>query len=192
METDSLAIIGSGGFGREVALWSNGYKTIEFYIDDHLCTFENKLSELPIDKHSIIAIGSPEVRRAVANRLPKEQLYTYIVHKTAITSVINLGLIMCPYSVITTNVKIGKHLQMNLHSDIGHDCVIGDFVTLSPSARVSGNCIIGNNVYLGTNAVIREGVKIVDNCIIGAGAVVLKDIRESGIYVGLPAKKINT
>ena len=165
---DNLAIIGSGGFGREVALWSNGYKTIEFYVDDHLCTFESKLSELPIDKHSIIAIGNPDIRMTIAKKLPKKQLYTYVVHNTAITSVINLGLIMCPYAVITTNVKIGKHLHMNLHSDIGHDCIIEDFVTLSPGARISGFCNVGNNVYIGTNAVIREKIKITDNCIIGA------------------------
>ena len=190
MMSSKLILIGAGGFGREVALWSNEYRSIEFYVDDKYCTFENKLSELPIDKDSIIAIGSPEVRRAIANRLPKEQRYSYIVHKTAITSIINDGLIMCPYSVVTTDLNIGKHLHMNLHSDIGHDCTLGDFVTLSPGARVSGNCTIGNNVFIGTNAVIREGVKIVDNCIIGAGAVVLKDITESGTYVGLPAKKI--
>ena len=63
---------------------------------------------------------------------------------------------------------------------------------LKPNSSNPSNCTIGNNVFIGTNAVIREGVKIVDNCIIGAGAVVLKDIIESGTYVGLPAKKIKS
>jgi UDP-3-O-[3-hydroxymyristoyl] glucosamine N-acyltransferase len=79
---------------------------------------------------------------------------------------------------------------MNLHSDIGHDCVIGNYVTLAPGARVSGYCVIGDCVYVGTNAVIREGVHICDGVTIGAGAVVLNDITESGVYAGIPAKKI--
>jgi serine acetyltransferase len=50
--------------------------------------------------------------------------------------------------------------------------------------------VIGDCVYIGTNAVIREGVHICDGVTIGAGAVVLNDITESGVYAGVPAKKI--
>lgn len=38
---------------------------------------------------------------------------------------------------------------------------------------------------------IKNNIRIIDNCIIGAGAVVVKNIEEKGIYVGVPAKKIN-
>jgi serine acetyltransferase len=79
---------------------------------------------------------------------------------------------------------------MNLHSDIGHDCIIGDYVTLAPGARVSGKCNIGEGVYIGSNAVIREGVTIAPWSIIGANCVVLQDITEAGTYAGVPAKRI--
>jgi acetyltransferase-like isoleucine patch superfamily enzyme len=49
--------------------------------------------------------------------------------------------------------------------------------------------IIGNNVSIGSNATILP-VSICDNVVIGAGSVVTKNIKESGIYVGNPAKKI--
>lgn len=183
-----LSVVGSGGFGSEVKRWAlqSGYNEVNFYVSDEYRTNELPLSELP-KEHAVIAIGSPQIRKKI-----NEQINTngIVKHITAISDVYNDGMILCPYSVITTNVKIGKHLHMNLHSDIGHDCIIGDYVTLSPGARISGNCVIGNCVYIGTNAMIREGVKIADNCIIGAGAVVLKDITESGVYGGIPAKKI--
>jgi acetyltransferase-like isoleucine patch superfamily enzyme len=35
-------------------------------------------------------------------------------------------------------------------------------------------------------------VSICDQVVIGAGAVVTKDIKESGVYAGNPAKKIST
>lgn len=183
-----LSIVGSGGFGSEVKKWAlqSGYNEVNFYVSDEYRTTEYPLSELPKD-NVVIAIGSPQARKKIG-----EQIYSngIVKHITAITDIYNDGMILCPYSVITTNVKIGKHLHMNLHSDIGHDSIIGDYVTLSPGARVSGNCVIGNCVYIGTNAMIREGIKICDNVTIGAGAVVIKDITESGVYGGIPAKKI--
>lgn len=35
-----------------------------------------------------------------------------------------------------------------------------------------------------------NNINICSNCVIGAGAVVIKDITESGIYVGIPVKNI--
>jgi acetyltransferase-like isoleucine patch superfamily enzyme len=48
---------------------------------------------------------------------------------------------------------------------------------------------IGNNVSLGSNATILP-VEICDNVVIGAGAVVTKNITQSGVYAGNPAKFI--
>lgn len=186
---NTLAIIGSGGFGSEVELWalhSIWDKTI-FYVSDEYCTDEQPLSTLPKDMPAVIAIGNPEIRKKIDEQINAK---AQVIHPTAISESGNYGLILCPYAVITTNVKIGKHLHMNLHSDIGHDCIIGDYVTLAPGARISGKCQIGNCVYIGTNAMIREGAKVCDNVTIGAGSVVLKDITEPGVYVGIPAKKI--
>ena len=186
---NTLAIIGSGGFGSEVELWalhSIWDKTI-FYVSDQYCTDEQPLSTLPKDMPAVIAIGNPQARQKIDEQINAK---AQVIHPTAIYEANNYGLILCPYAVITTNVKIGKHLHMNLHSDIGHDCIIGDYVTLAPGARISGKCKIGNCVYIGTNAMIREGAKVCDNVTIGAGSVVLKDITEPGVYVGVPAKKI--
>lgn len=186
---NTLAIIGSGGFGKEVELWAkqSGYESTIFYVSDEICKDEQPLSSLPIFIPSIIAIGNPQARQKIDQQVQSKGM---VIHTTAITSAYNVGMILCPYAIITTNVKIGKHLHMNLHSDIGHDCIIGDYVTLAPGARISGKCEIGNCVYIGTNAMIREGAKVCDNVTIGAGSVVLKDITEPGVYVGIPAKKI--
>lgn len=53
-----------------------------------------------------------------------------------------------------------------------------------------GKIEIGNNVFIGAGATILYDVKICDNIIIGAGALVNSDLLESGVYVGIPAKKI--
>ena len=193
-----LAIIGAGGFAREVKQWAlmsqaTGLFPITFYVSDHLAAPPHRpLSQLDPDRSlAVVAIGDPNARAKVVQGLRHGQRFTTVTHKTAINqSESNDGLIMCPFSVITTDVTIGKHVHLNLHSDIGHDCTIGDYVTLSPSARVSGKCTIGNRVYIGSNAVIREGVGICDDVTIGAGSVVLRNITEAGTYVGVPVKRV--
>lgn len=192
-----LAIIGAGGFGREVKQWALRSQLIglfpyTFYVSDEVAAPPVRpLSQLDPDRSlAVVAIGDPNARAKVVQGLRHGQRFTMVIHHTAINrSDSNEGLIMCPYSVITTDCTIGKHVHLNLHSDIGHDCIIGDYVTLAPSARVSGRCTIGSRVYIGSNAVIREGVTVCDNVTIGAGAVVLSDITEAGVYVGVPAKK---
>jgi len=193
-----LAIIGAGGFAREVKQWAlmsqaTGLFPLTFYVSDHLAAPPNRpLSQLDPDRSmAVVAIGDPNARAKVVQWLRQGQRFTTVVHKTAINqSQANDGLIMCPYSVITTDCQLGKHVHMNLHSDIGHDCIIGDFVTLAPGARVSGKCNIGEGVYIGSNAVIREGVTIAPWSTIGANCVVLHDITEAGTYAGVPAKRI--
>ena len=194
-----LAIIGAGGFGREVMTYVpmsqlNGVFPYTFYVDDAFAVPPHRpLSQLDPDRSlAVVAIGDPNARAEVVARLRHGQGFASVIHRTAIVGPrvnIGQGSILVPYSVVTVDCEIGNHLHMNLHSDIGHDCRLGDYVTLAPSARVSGRCTIGNRVYIGSNAVIREGVTICDNVTIGAGAVVLNDITEAGVYVGMPAKR---
>ena len=98
--------------------------------------------------------------------------------------------IICSGTIITTNVKLGKHTHLNLHTTIGHDCVIGDYFTTAPGVQISGNENIGNRVYFGTRSCVKQKITICDDVIIGMNAGVVKNITESGTYIGTPAKKI--
>jgi acetyltransferase-like isoleucine patch superfamily enzyme len=73
---------------------------------------------------------------------------------------------------------------------VGHDCIIGEFVEMSPGAHVSGNCRIGSYSILGTNATVLPNVNIGTNVIVGAGSVVTKDVPDNCVIVGSPAKII--
>ena len=90
--------------------------------------------------------------------------------------------------IITSDVKIGKGVLINLSCTIGHDTVIEDFVELCPSVNVSGNCTIGSFSFIGTNAVILPNINIGKNVIIGAGSVVTKHIPDNAVAFGIPAK----
>jgi sugar O-acyltransferase (sialic acid O-acetyltransferase NeuD family) len=93
-------------------------------------------------------------------------------------------------SVLTSSIHIGSCVLINLNCTIGHDCIIGDYVELSPGVHVSGNCKIGNFVNIGTNATILPGIKIGNNVTVGAGSVITKDIPDNSLVVGVPGKVI--
>ena len=44
--------------------------------------------------------------------------------------------------------------------------------------------------HIGVGACVKNNINIAPNCTIGAGAVVVKDISESGTYIGVPARKM--
>ena len=77
--------------------------------------------------------------------------------------------------------------DLNLKVTVSHDCVIGDFVEVSPGVNIAGNCNIGNGVNIGTNATVIPKITIGVNSIIAAGAVVTKNVPPNVMVAGVPA-----
>jgi acetyltransferase-like isoleucine patch superfamily enzyme len=113
-----------------------------------------------------------------------------------------------PFVEIQKDVSIGKNCKVQSHSficelvSIGNDCFIGHGVMFINDLFSEGgpargdktkwkSTNVGNNVSIGSNATILP-ISICDNVVIGAGAVVTKNIEQSGIYVGNPAKKMKS
>lgn len=187
------ALIGSGGHSKEV-MSQMGIKLPVFVDDQYLVTGSLPLSEFDPLKYAVmICISDPEVRNRISERLPKETKYFTFVHPTALVMgevEIGEGSFIGAYSILTTGIKIGNHAILNRGNHIGHDCIIGNYFSAMPGAIVSGNVHIGNRVYLGTNSSIIEKKYLLHDIKLGANSVVVRDINESGVYVGTPAKKI--
>lgn len=194
-------IIGNGGFGREVfhSLSDQDKENTIFFVTDEW--YHNSMNNtLPLSEFNyenyeiVIAIGDPKLRDNIVNGLPKKTKFFTHIHKSVQILDKNIkigeGSIICAGTILTTNIEIGKHCHLNLQSTIGHDTIIGNFFTTAPGAKISGNCTIGDRVYVGTNSSIREKINICDDVTIGLNSGVVKDINESGVYVGLPSKKI--
>lgn len=205
-----ICILGTGGFGREVlcCLMDQIAKT-NLKIEEIACFMEidknykeEKIMGIDVIPQSkfdptlysvFVAIGDPNTRKRAVDNLPPETTYATIIHPSAVISKwveIGEGSIITAGTILTCNIKIGKHAHLNLLTTIGHDCIIGDFFTTAPAANISGNCQFGNCVYFGTNSAVRQGVNICDNVTIGMGGIVVKDITEEGVYIGNPLKKL--
>jgi sugar O-acyltransferase (sialic acid O-acetyltransferase NeuD family) len=187
-------LIGNGGHAREVMV-QMGVKLDRFVDDQYVDEETFPISKLDPKKHTVmIAVADSKDRFDIVQRLPKETKYFTWIHPTALIMSndveIGEGSFIGAYSILTTNIKIGKHAILNRGNHIGHDCIIGDYFSAMPGAIVSGNVYIGNRVYLGTNSSVIEKKYLLHDIKIGANSTVVKDIEEPGIYVGVPTKKI--
>ena len=112
-----------------------------------------------------------------------------------------------PFVEVQRNVSVGARTRIQSHVficelvDIGEDCFVGHGVmfvndTFSNGGPAGGDSskwratVIGDHVSIGSNATLLP-VSICANAVIGAGAVVTRDITESGIYAGNPARLIS-
>ena len=189
-----LALYGYGGHAREVATQIG--QDVTFFVDDN---YTNKHTQPissfnPNEYSMMVAIGDPRTRYDIVQKLPKETKFFTFIHPTALILDDNIeigeGSFIGANSILTTNIKIGKHALLNRGNHIGHDVTIGNYFSAMPGAIISGNVRIHDIVYLGTNSSIKEKISIHSFTTIGLNSGVVKDIMESGVYGGVPAKKI--
>ena len=187
-----LALFGYGGHAREVAVQIG--QNVTFFVDDDYVTENTKpISSFdPLEYVMMVAVSDVNDRKRIVDSLPKETTYFTFVHPTVLSMDNNIeigeGSFIGAYSILTTNIKVGKHSILNRGNQIGHDCSIGDYFSAMPGAVVSGNVIIGEKVYMGTNSSIKEKLHISSNVIIGSNGSVVKNIITDGVYVGVPVK----
>ncbi len=197
----NVVIIGASGHGKVIAdiVLKSGDNLIGF-LDDH--TSKKELEGIPVlgqtndyvnfNSYFLIAIGSAEIRKKIANRMQGVSWYTAI-HPSASISIINThineGTVIMANAVINSGTTIGKHCIINSAAVVEHDNVIEDFVHVSVGANLGGNVKIGGATWVGIGSTINNNITICSGCLIGAGSVVVDDINEPGTYFGVPVKK---
>jgi sugar O-acyltransferase (sialic acid O-acetyltransferase NeuD family) len=207
MKKDKLLIIGAGGHGRvvaDIAKKLNRYSYIAFLDDDQSlksrigievigCSddISNYISEYDI----FVAIGKNDIREKFQSKLEGlEATIPVLIHPNAVIGEnvkINEGTVVMAGVIINCGSTIGKGCIINTSASIDHDDILEDFIHISPGAHLAGTVKIGTGSWIGIGATVSNNLSIISNCIIGAGAVVIKDIKETGIYIGVPVRIIS-
>lgn len=200
------AIYGIGGFGREVAPLALEKSADVVFVDDQasapscnglkVITFEALCSAEHKDRHVIIAVGDGKTRQKIEQKCLAAGLRLGSVAAASVRQLAEItlgeGAVLCDQTILTANIRIGRQFQSNLASYVGHDCVIGDYVTFAPRVSCNGNVHIANYAYIGTGAVLKQGTSekpltIGEGAVVGMGAVVTKDVEAYTVVVGNPA-----
>lgn len=202
-----IAVYGASGFGREVMpLVRAQYQSPDVELvfvddsarsDDLAVSFDAFIKRPYTELQAVIAIGNSSIREVLAARCAEAGVGIIDVRAAnALVMddvVMGEGSILCGFSHLTSNIRIGRHFHANIYSYVAHDCVIGDFVTFAPAVKCNGNIHIEDHVYVGTGAILRQGtpdkpLRIGQGAVIGMGAVVTKDVSPGTTVVGNPAR----
>jgi sugar O-acyltransferase (sialic acid O-acetyltransferase NeuD family) len=211
-----IAIIGAGGFAREVA-WLirdiNGdspmYDFAGYIVSDltKLGEHDSKdkvlgdLDWLENNRGKIdclaIGTGTPCVRLNISSTLtehfPEIELPALIhprVMYDAPSWKIGHGVLICAGVIGTVNISIADFAMINLSCTIGHESQIGRGCVLNPTVNISGGVILEDGVLIGTGAQVLQYVRVRAGATVGAGAVVNKEVGEGETVVGIPAKPL--
>lgn len=209
---EKIAIIGAGGFGREVKCLIDDinskekqYEIIGFFDDNievgksingikNLGSIES-INNIDYNLNIALGVGVPEIKKKLISSINNTNIkFPNLIHPNVIKSTddvaIGIGNIICAGNIITCNIDIQDFVTLNLSCTVGHDTTIKSYSSFMPSVNISGEVIIEENVYVGTGAKIINNLSIGTNTIVGAGAVVSKSLPENCTAVGIPAKPI--
>ena len=218
MQVRQLLIFGAGGFGREVASWAGraqwhgqGFEVAGF-IDDNAPAEElNRFPVMSLEaagaRHPaagvVATVGDPKLReRLIGKALDAGLVATApLLHPNVEYDhdyvEFGEGVVVCAGSILTVNIVVQAHAQINLDCTVGHDAVIGAYSTLSPGVHISGNVTLEPYAFMGTGAVTVNGfpgrpLTIGSGAVVGAGAVVTKDVPGGVTVTGVPARPRQT
>lgn len=194
-----LVIIGASGHGKVIAdiAVKNGYEDIVFLDDNESIkecagfpTFGKVKDAEAFNADKIVAIGNAKIREKIQKNL---QNVITLIHPDAVISrrvEIGVGTVVMAGAVINSDVVIGDGCIINTGASVDHDCKVEDYVHISVGAHVAGTVNVGARTWIGAGSTISNNVNICSDCMIGVGAAVVTPLFESGIYVGVPAKKL--
>jgi sugar O-acyltransferase (sialic acid O-acetyltransferase NeuD family) len=209
-----LVILGAGGHAREV-LWLcedvnqdvRRWNVLGF-IDEAPGTEGRLLCDLPVlgtfgwfERRAenllvICGVGSNRTRRRFVEKARSLGLrHATLIHPTVRKSrfvEVGEGSVICADTVLTTQIRIGAHVNLNLRSTVCHDSVVEDFCNLSPGVHISGSVHLEEGVDVGTGAVVLPGKRVGRGSILGAGAVLTADVPPNSVAVGVPARVVRT
>lgn len=206
-----LAIIGSGDLGIQVewhAISTGNYSVVGFFDDTQTAgTFcgatmilggvddvERFFQAAEFDC-LFIAIGYKHMalRAELFERFYPHIPFATIIHSSAYvdsSAKVGAGTILYPGCVVDMEASIGNNVLLNVNCTVAHHTSIDDHCFLSPAVCLAGFIRVASKVVLGSGTIVIDSITIGENIRTGAGAVVTKSIQESGLYVGIPAKKI--
>ena len=195
-----MILFGASGHAKSVIdiAESIGLK-ISLIYDDNPST--EAVCHIPVEKYVsgfsgqsetwIISIGDNKIRKEVSSKLP--QKFGQLIHRTSSNSSwssIGAGTVVMAKVVINACVTIGEHCIINSGAVIEHDCILKDFVHISPNASLAGGVTVGEGTHIGIGVCVIPGIKIGKWVTIGAGTVIINDVPDGAVVVGNPGKII--
>jgi sugar O-acyltransferase (sialic acid O-acetyltransferase NeuD family) len=204
----NLVIVGAGGFGLEVASYAQDVTraghvsfAIQGFMDDTkpvgsmhgaLPVLGGTDMELLPDAFYILAVGSPEGRLKLAEKLGRKGArWAKIIHPlsyVAPSAQLAEGVVIAPFAFVGPEAQIDAHALINIHTTVGHETRLGEASVLAPYSGLMGRVQVQRGVFLGAQAIVTPGLTLHEGCTLAAGSVAYTDIPARANALGNPAR----
>lgn len=210
MPADPLLLLAASGLAREVLAGVRQSATQEVvgFLDDDEARQGTSVDGVPVvgriadiaafpDAGLLVCAGSGQARRAIVGRLSAagvehDRFATFVHHTADVPAGCHVagGSILLAGVVLTTAVRLGRHVVVMPHVTFTHDDEAADYVTACAGVTLGGSVSLGEAAYLGMGCSVRQQVEIGAEAVVGMGAVVLNDVAPATSVVGNPARPL--
>lgn len=206
-------IFGAGGLGRELWGWikhahDNGApkRLLAFVADD--AEPGQHYDGVPVLRREpaqqlagaapryLNAVGSSAGRRQVAASLDAagwealDYLHPSVLRGVNVT--LGRGVIVCPWSTLSSDCSLGDHVLVNVRCGVAHDVAVGAYSVLLGSVSLNGNVKVGADATIGAGALVYPGRRIGDGATVGMGSAVFTHVKAGSTVIGNPARRLET
>jgi sugar O-acyltransferase (sialic acid O-acetyltransferase NeuD family) len=204
-----IAIFGAGGHGRELLqlVRDIGAWEVAGFVVDERFPAPPEVAGLPVlggldwlaahpEVAVVVAVGAPAARRAIVERIRARSANPFpaLVHPRAWVGervALGEGTVVCAGAMLTTDIRVGAHVHLNVASTLAHDDVLEDFVTLAPGVHLAGGVLLREGVELGVGSSVIPRRTVGAWTVVGAGAVVTRDLEADCTAAGVPARVLS-
>lgn len=208
-----LVVFGTGGHAREVHQLIEDLNAERLswnvlgFLDDDLERTGDQVHAFPVlgsrgwlaanaKVAVVMGVGATPTRFRIVDALRRTTPgleFPVLIHPLAwVGNRVDLGegTILFTGSRLTTDLRLGAHLMVNLDCTVSHDSIVEDFVTLAPGVNVTGNVTVHVGCDIGAGVSFVQGVSVGEWSVVGAGAAVVRDLPANCTAVGVPAQVI--
>jgi acetyltransferase EpsM len=203
IDTRKLIVYGGGGHGKSIieTIRSQAVYDIVGVIDDGLVAGDRildvdilggseELSDL-LERGIGQAVNAVGGVGDIKSRIRVFELIKHngfscptVAHASAViepSAKILSGVQVLPLSYVGSAASIGFGVIINTSAVVSHDCILADYVNISPGAMLAGGVEIGYATLIGMGVTINLNVTIGENVRIGNGATVKSDVPDGTI-----------
>jgi len=100
------------------------------------------------------------------------------------------GIVAMAGVIFNPRSTVGDHTFFATGAQVEHDCIIGDYASISAGSITGGYVELGDFAAITLGVTVFDRTKIGKNSVVGAGCLVVKDLPDNVLAYGSPAKII--